>query len=142
MSKKGKKSSSPSPIVSLAASFDQALFDDLVRDKENELRSEFAENGISNRLFKLQKRYGSQDTAFRLLAEEKVWKKIYSKQDSDESREACKLRAQHKVSMDNGHRVKDRPLSHRVAEADWDVPKASTAGASSQRGNWRYWGYN
>lgn len=139
MSKKGKKKPSPSAILRLAASFDEALFNDLVRRKENELRDEFAQNGISKRLFNLEKRYGSRDTAYRVLAEEKVWSKIYSKQDENKPKEACKLQAEHKVALDNGHRIKARHPSHKVADSDYYSDAAPTG---RQQSNWRNWGYN
>ena len=137
MSKKGKKKPPPSPIESLAACFDKTLFDDLVRIQENKLRAGFAKNGISKRLYNLERQYGSRDTAYRLLAAEKVWKKIYAKRHPDKPEETCKSLAQCKVSQDNAHRLKTRHPSHRVAEREW-----STAPVSRRGSNWRNWGYN
>lgn len=136
MSKKHKKKPPPSPIESLVAHFDEALFDNLVREKENELRSEFAVNGISKRLFNLERKYGSRDTAYRVLAEEKVWKKIYCKRHPDKPEETCKSFAQQRVAQDHVRKQKISHPSHKVAEKDW------TSGTTSRTtGNWRHWGY-
>jgi len=130
MSKKDKKIIATG-VESLAADFDQALFDELVRLQENSLRDKCAD-GIKPRLYNLERLYGSRDTAFRIWAEEKVMLKIRRKQNPDEDERTAKNSVQRTVVYSNGHRLRRR----EAANSD-EAPRPLRSAAS---GSWRNWG--
>lgn len=136
MPKKGKKTEKISPIESLAAKFDDALFDEIVRTKENKLRDKYAKEGISKRLHDLTRTYGSVDLAYRILAEEKIYCKIRQVSHPNESEGATKSFARVSIGRSHAHQLRQRHPSHKVVEAD--SPHASM---QSHGGGWRTWGY-
>ena len=137
--KKDKKNKEPSPIDSLAANFDRALYDEQVRLQENELRAKCAREGTSNRLYKLSRTYGSVETAYFIWAQEKVSFKIRKKTHPDETEEISKSHAQHAVAMANRERLPTaialRNRANTPDEDDWYRP------ARAKNNGWRTWGH-
>jgi lipase chaperone LimK len=135
--KKKAKKEIKAGIASLVANFDETLFNELVQLKENQLREKFESSGaISKRLWKLEIMYGNTDTAYHILAQEKVREKIIQLQNPDQSEQYCEVMARNAVGRDNAHRLIKRHPSHAVAEGG-----PSGYRRPLETGNWRMWGH-
>ena len=134
-----KELSSKKAIKALAANFDRAQFDQLVLIKEAKLRAKDLQEGPSKRLVKLEILYKSRDTAFLILAEEKIRFKIRRHQNPTECETTTEALSRHDTYMANTHRQPVRRLAR-----EWDIEDDSPPPAAAGRriGNWRNWGYD
>ncbi len=133
-----KKLRKKQTIEALAANFDRAQFDQLVAAKEADLRDKVVQEGPSKRLLKLEIQYKSRDTAFLILAEEKVRCKIRRRQNPNECDTTTEALTRHDTYIANMHR---QPRRRPAREWNDDSPPLpATAGRGI--GNWRNWGHD
>ena len=139
MAKKLKKQKQEQTIEALAANFDRAQFDQLVLIKEAKLRAKDLQEGPSKRLVKLEILYKSRDTAFLILAEEKVRFKIRRRQNPNECNTTTEALTRHDTYIANMHR---QPRRRPAREWDDGSPPLAAAATGHGMGNWRNWGHD